>query len=617
VREGEGTVFCGDPELDARIQRLHDIARTEGGSEVQCHIDAYLPAAGFLLEGGDAWAARMMVLNLSDVPQEGRLPDLGPILRATLVGSIAPPEKGRAKERSEAPPPAKKPKAAPKRPGGHPGFQEWAEEDLSVQMLYKVIPSLKRGQRNEPSFLTRQQVGLNILMALLLGLYSHAVKFPPFGVRVRVFKKIHRLITGGKGEEFCRRHQSLLALAYMEYFSRAIPAYLPAEYEVLKTEPGMEAFFASCPLACDTLRQEVLDEEVDWAKLEAYSAGVVDRHGRACKNRQRQRIDEEWAWGGSASEAGEPQVQTRGSQGKAPIQSRILNDALAVQSFCAMPYLRPYATHLDDHSNCIISSELAFLFGEEVRLPAGATRQELFASVAAMQRGLSIHTLPRNLIDMQLRGLHAQMRVCERSARDAMLMYVCASCCLASGGHKASFQRGKCRLNAGRLVCAECQSQAVVRINTLGRVVALRGGAYYLAPCCFTIQPYKGTGLEFQTEFCDPDFFGPRAMERMAWRPDVNPGMCTHRRPGRGGARQQRPRCEVCVENRGGVKTGGGSAAPELFSAVDHLTGERRSIYLCQRHAPHGSVLEHVANWQELMSEVQARDKPLFSGRRK
>jgi hypothetical protein len=55
------------------------------------------------------------------------LPDLGHILRATLVGSIAPPEKRRAKERSEAPQPAKKPKAAPTRLGGHPGFREWAE----------------------------------------------------------------------------------------------------------------------------------------------------------------------------------------------------------------------------------------------------------------------------------------------------------------------------------------------------------------------------------------------------------------------------------------------------------------------------------------------------------
>jgi hypothetical protein len=71
----------------------------------------------------------------------------------------------------------------------------------------------------------------------------------------------------------------------------------------------------------------------------------------------------------------------------------------------------------------------------------------------------------------------------------------------------------------------------------------------------------------------------------------------------------------VCLESRG--KTGGGSAAPELYCAVDHLTGEQKQIYLCPRHAPHGSIMQHVSNWEELMGEVQARDKPLFSGRRK
>jgi hypothetical protein len=138
-----------------------------------------------------------------------------------------------------------------------------------------------------------------------------------------------------------------------------------------------------------------------------------------------------------------------------------------------------------------------------------------------------------------------------------------------------------------------------------------------LAPCCFTIQPYQGTGLEFQTEFCDPDFFGADLLERLAWRPDVNPSMCTHRRPTRPSTRAQRPRCEVCTENRGGAKASGGSAAPERFTAVDHLTGEQKAIYLCPRHAPHASVVKNVANWEELMSEVQARDRPLFSGRRK
>ena len=573
---------------------------------MQCHIDTYLPAVGYLQGGGKRWAARMMVLGLQDAPQEGRLPDLGPILRAMLMGSVTPVEKAKGKPKGEGSPPTKKPKPPPKKQTTHPGFQEWAEEDLSVQMLYRALPCLKRGQRTEPNYLTNQQVGLNILLGLLLGLYPHAVKFPPFNVRAQVFAAVHNLITGGGGAEFCKGHPMLLALAYMEYISRVLPIYLPTEYELLKTEPGMEAFFQSCPLLCDTLRQELLNEGVDWGRLEAFSANLVDRHARACKNRQRPRMNEDWAWGGEEQQPSAP-------RGKPSPQLKTNLEAWAVTSFCALPYLRPYTAHFDDPSNCIISSELGFLFGEDASLPSNATKQDLFSSVAVMQRSLRVHPLPKNLINMQLRALHAKMRVCERSARDAMVMYVCAGCCLS--GQKASFQRGKCRLSGGELVCSECQSQAIIRINTLGRVVVLKSCSYFLAPCCFTIQAYRGTGMEFQSEFCDPDFFGAELLERLSWRPDVNPDMCTHRRPARPQARPVRPRCEVCLESKG--KTGGGSAAPALFGAVDHLTGERKTIYLCPRHAPHSSIMQHVSNWEELMGEVQARDKPLFSGRKK
>jgi hypothetical protein len=591
--------FCTDPQLDERIKQLHLIARAEGGLEVQCHIDAYLPPVVYLQNGGEPWAAQMMVLGLQDAPQEGRLPDLGPILRAMLMGCVTPAEKPKGKQKGEGPPPTKKPKPPPKKQTTHPGFPEWAEEDLSVQMLYRALPCLKRGQRGEATYLTNQQVGLNVLLGLLLGLYQHAVKFPPFNVRAQIFGEVHRMITGGGGAAFCARHPMLLALAYMEYASRVLPAYLPAEYELLKSEPGMEAFFQSCPLLCDTLRQELLNEEVDWGKLEAFSANLVDRHSRACKNRQRARMDEDWAWGSEEQQPSAP-------RGKPSPQLKTNLEAWAVSSFCSLPHLRPYAAHFDDPSNCIISSELAFLFGAP-----GPTKPDLFSSVAVMQRSLRVHPLPKNLIDMQLRALHAKMRVCERSARDAMVMYVCAGCCL----QRASFQRGKCRLSSGDLVCSECQSQAILRINTLGRVVVLKGCSYYLAPCCFTIQAYRGTGLEFQTEFCDPDFFGAELLERLKWRPDVNPDMCTHRRPPRPQARPVRPRCEVCLESQG--RTCGGSAAPELYCAVDHLTGEQKKIYLCPRHAPHHSIMQHVSNWEELMGEVQARDKPLFSGRRK
>jgi hypothetical protein len=57
--------------------------------------------------------------------------------------------------------------------------------------------------------------------------------------------------------------------------------------------------------------------------------------------------------------------------------------------------------------------------------------------------------------------------------------------------------------------------------------------------------------------------------------------------------------------------------APEVFTVVDHLVGEMRSIRLCTRHAPRPETLRYVANWGQLMHEVDKRDRPLFAlGRR-
>ena len=61
---------------------------SEGGSEVQCHIDTYLAAAAYFMLGGESWAANMMVLGLPYAPQEGRLPDLPPSLSLSLSLSL-------------------------------------------------------------------------------------------------------------------------------------------------------------------------------------------------------------------------------------------------------------------------------------------------------------------------------------------------------------------------------------------------------------------------------------------------------------------------------------------------------------------------------------------------
>ncbi len=220
------------------------------------------------------------------------------------------------------------------------------------------------------------------------------------------------------------------------------------------------------------------------------------------------------------------------------------------------------------------------------------------------------------------------MGVCERSALGGTTLYICASCGLCSGGASRSAQtRGQCRLNGesfsdelgltgpahrAGFICSHCQAPSVLGVNTLGRVVTLRNQRYYLAPCCCTVQVYGGTGTEFQSEYClwggrhgglDPESRGELSR-------GVTLHACPHQRK-KAPQRPQRAKCEVCQTSSSGA------VAPEVFTAVDHLTGRMNSIRLCSRHAPRQEALKQVANWRQLMQEVDRRDKPLFALNRK
>jgi hypothetical protein len=251
-------------------------------------------------------------------------------------------------------------------------------------------------------------------------------------------------------------------------------------------------------------------------------------------------------------------------------------------------------------------------------------RRQQFETVAAMQRLLCVSSLPANIVRMQLRSLGACMGVCERSALDGMTLYICVSCGLSCNGSARSPQtRGQCRLDGGLfstdsgfseaarsgLVCSHCQTPSVFAVNTLGRIVTLRNQRFYLAPCCCTVQTYGGSGVEFQSEY---SLFVDDSRQSTQGRlsSEVVVHTCPHRKK-KNPTRPQRARCEVCQT------TSSGAVAPEVFSVVDHLTGRMQSIRLCSRHSPRQEALKQVANWRQLMDEVNKRDRPLFASHRK
>jgi hypothetical protein len=607
--------FCEDGWLNDRLAHLHHLARMGYGQNIQAHIDTHLPAVAFL--GGCGGAperrafARHMVVCISDSPQEGTLPDLGGVLRGIMMGYRRAGPKGG-------------PKGGPKAgvaPCGTDFPHTVSDECYATQMLLQALPCIWRPTRGDRRAARGHHIGLNVLLGLLLGLYPSAVKFPPFHVRVAVYGSIHRLLTLGGGRDFCSAHPMLMTAAFMEYCVHVLSSYMPSEHSILMAEHGMQAFFDTVPVACDVFRQDMLngmgaEASIDWAGLEAHCAPLVEKHIKGCKNRAKQRRCDSGVGGRASAEA--------------------------VRAFSSLPCVTPYDVHLEDSTHRTLGSELAALdlagpdlaaqglaalglaaqglaaLGLAERAPPSEAKgRRLHETVAAMQRALSVSSLPGNVIRMQLRSLRACMGVCERSALDGMTLYVCTACGLGGGGAvRVPHMRGQCRLDgvgwfsaepsAPNFICSHCQEPAVFAVKTLGRIVTLRGQPYYLAPCCGRVQPYGGAGTEFQSEFCLPS--GPARCEELSSA--VQRRECPHQHS-KPKTRPQRGRCEVCRTTSSGV------VAPEVFTVVDHLVGEMRSIRLCTRHAPRPETLRYVANWGQLMHEVDKRDRPLFAlGRR-
>ena len=337
-------------------------------------IDAYLAAAAWR---GDRAVAKKLVMCPQDVPQEGNLPDLGNLIRTIMIARNA---------------------------------QKRTRETLNYpcRMLQAALPcivaAVVKGQGKAKRIASEagdaKQIGICVLVGLLLGLYPSCVKFPTFKVRVNLFRRAHTLLTGSKDADFCRTNPNLMALAFMEYSCHVLKSYMPVEYEILQKEHGMAAFFQTCSVQCDAFRQEMLQTGLEaWPALDAYCAQIVDKHARVCKNKR--------------------SILSKFSHSDATTAADI-DMRLAAH----MHYIVPYPVHLDDATNSIIVNEMAFL--ED----AGMDRALLQRS-AGLHRLITVHALPRDIVDLQLRCVRRAAAVCERSAVSSAVLYVCMQCAVS------------------------------------------------------------------------------------------------------------------------------------------------------------------------------------------
>ena len=528
--EGQNTsiVYCAeDASLNDDISHLHALARSGTYYDsIQSHIDGYLGAVAFARQNPTLpGLARQMVCNYMQSPQEGNLPDLCGMIRGMLDGN----------------------------------GERYAGSHAFISM-FQALPCVKKPAKKILVPDKDYQLSINVLLGLLLGLYPSSLKFPPFVVRVNIYRRIHCLLTHGTGVQFCTSHPNLITLAYMEYCAHVTSSYMPAEFDILSKEQGISSFFKTCSLICDSFRQDtIVTGEEPWIAMDAACAPVVERHMRACKNRSRDKSNHHNLCLKIAAE-----------------QSKF---------YLSLPYVYPYAVHYEDSAHCIMAGEMKFLVS-----PCNPLGVYLEHAVA-IQRLICAHPLPSNLQSVQMRSFARKAAVCERSALKGSQMHLCIPCLLKGPSSlKPNVMRGMCKLDvqSGNYMCSYCSNSEIVCLHTLGKVVCIRNHRYYYAPCCNAVQLYSARGDEFY-ETIQPGSLCVR--------------VSCHHQKGRVLQRLVRHRCAICAN----------VATQEAHSAIDHMTGELHTVYLCGRHTPNQFALKQAVNWEQLTEEIVKRDRPLFA----
>jgi hypothetical protein len=330
--------------------------------------------------------------------------------------------------------------------------------------------------------------------------------------------------------------------------------FLPAEHEALLAAYPVESFFQATPALLDQFRQDHIDTGREpWGDLERAAADMADRVARAY----------------SRSKCRAPPHSRRLPQGE-PTQDT-LSRALAA------PRIVPYPIHASAPSS--LQGEYALLLG-------GADDPE----IPILHSLVRTAPLPRNISELQRQALLDVSQRCERRAALQRAKHVCLLC-------ERRGRRSAARLSSRtfRVVCQTCRDndRSIATVDLLGRVVWSQNKQFILAPCCGTIQEYRGTGQDLRPWPC------PHGRARLG--PFVTLPCCgkvIDRDDDRG------PRCPVCQAPRAepGKKarplcaTCGAAALSRGHEVLDHLRGRMQLVHLCQRHTPPEAWLRRARN---------------------
>ena len=295
-------------------------------------------------------------------------------------------------------------------------------------------------------------VALNVLLACMFGLYRNVNRKPHFMIRVKLFEKVHKLMTStqSKQQAFFNRHPCLFMLAFMEYIAQVTPLYWPVEYAFLLQENNLQFFFDKIPLICDEFR--IMDiSQLSWDELEKSADAKIHKCSRARR-----------------------------------INKNTLVPVKRKKAFCDVSVFLDCPVLM---GSCLQTSELSLL-AHAFQIP-----------LQVLQSGhmlIQVHKLPENIRKIQYDKLIA-CYPCIRTRFLCSRLFLCVKCVYNKRSIHSKF---RLNMHTEKLVCSECLNPDVISVDVLGRCVIVQQNTYIVCPSCCKVHVYSGENSNWINNCC-------------------------------------------------------------------------------------------------------------------
>ena len=447
-------------------------------------------------------------------------------------------------------------------PNISPGFVEGVINGMLCNILQDSIPCLKRAKkspRNSECKLSPTTVELraiiNILYGTLMSVYPKSVKKPTFGARVPLAWRLHQLSSAPTGDifKFVTTYPHIIQLSFMEYCMNFISEFMPCEWQLLDTIPGMRLYQSVCPTTCDTFRSDAISTGLEsWQDLD-HAAGIcIDRCIRTCKFKMNKSTD---------------------------IVIKILPSALGFHRDA----LHLYSTH-----GC--QQSLRFLSSPDIPEHAIKTASSLHSNIR-------VFALPQSIADRQSKTVADLHSSCWKKAYAVTHVCFCCVCALAGKGLKTSTRY--CT-QTDTLSCTSCPPGSILIVNMRGVLLRVCNTSYYLCPSCTTLKIWTGDGSDFhipsdgQACGCTP--------------PPLTNKKNSAAKQNHSGTLNEFNTCSVCSSRHI-------NGPPIIVPDVENRC--IRSVCLCIRHAPPKHILNNVWRFGTLCQIITQHSAPVHKGRRR